>query len=233
MKKSQIAVLSACGVVTGFIIVAAAVARITFPQVDMSTPGDPTSKSLDLTGFSGIEVEGNWRVNVTQGDTWQVELSYPDNRKDDIKVEVRGNRLRLNRRTWFWFWGEDDPLFTAVIVMPELKKLGLAGTGQVDLSGFQGRRLEVDIKGKVQVKGREGRYDELNLSVAGASEIDLRRVVVTNAAVYLRGASDLTLAMGGGELSGSMVGAGRIRYYGPVSIEDVDITGIGRLNHVE
>lgn len=233
MKRSQIAVLAAGGIVAGFIIVAAVGVRIALPQVDMSLPADSISESRDLTGFSAIEVRGNWRVNVTQGDAWQVELSYPDNRKGVIKAEVRGNRLILNRRTWFWFRGEHDPRFTAGIVMPELEKLELAGTGQVDLSGFQGRQLEVDIKGNVRLEGREGRYDALDLSVAGASEIDLRGVVVTNAEVNLAGTSDLTLAMGGGELSGSLAGAGQIRYYGSVSVEDVDISGIGRLNHVE
>ena len=233
MKQSQIAVLAACGIVAGFIIVAAIGARIALSQVDMGMSADPISASRDLTGFSAIEVNGNWQVNVTRGDEWQVELSYPDNRKGDIKVAVRGNRLELKRRTWFWFRGEHDPRFTAGIVMPELEKLELAGTGQLDVSGFQGRQLEIDIKGNVRLEGRESRYDALDLSVAGASEIDLRGVVVTNAEVNLAGTSDLTLAMGGGELSGSMAGAGRIRYYGSVSVEDVDISGMGRLNRVE
>ena len=75
MKRSQITVLLASGIVAGCIIVAAVGARMALSQVGMSTPADPTSESRDLTGFSAIEVKGNWRVNVIQGDEWQVCLT--------------------------------------------------------------------------------------------------------------------------------------------------------------
>ena len=233
MKQSQIAVLSVCGAVAGLIIVIAGVARVALPQVSETTPGEHVSGSRDLTGFSGIEIEGSWQVNVTRGDDWQVELSYPENREDEFDVSVRRGRLILDRRSSGRWWGGDEAPIRADIIMPALEELELAGAGQVNLSGFEGPRLEVDIAGAVHLEGRDGRYDELELSVAGASKIDLRGIVVTDADVDLAGASHVTLAMGGGALSGSLAGAGQIEYYGSVSEQDIDIAGFGRVNHVE
>ena len=117
--------------------------------------------------------------------------------------------------------------------MPELNELDLAGASTLELSGFEGERLEVDIAGAVRIEGRDGRYDVLELSVAGASEIDLRGIVVTDARVDLAGASDVTLSMNGGILSGSMAGAGVIDYYGTVAEQRVSIAGVGHVRRVD
>ena len=152
---------------------------------------------------------------------------------DEIKVYVRGDRLRLDRGSSGRWWGRNERTIRADIVMPELEELKLAGASHLELSGFDGSRLEVDIAGAIFLEGRDGRYDELDLSVAGASKIDLQGIVVTRAEVDLAGASDVTLYINGGELSGSLAGVGQIEYYGSVSDEDIDIAGFGRVNRVE
>ena len=67
--------------------------------------------------------------------------------------------------------------------------------------------------------------------VAGASDIDLRGVTVTDAEVDLKGASEVVLTMGGGVLSGSTAGAGRLQYHGPVAEERIEVAGITRIVH--
>jgi hypothetical protein len=233
MKQSQIAVWSVCGVFAGFILIFAGFARIALSGVEPTSSGEQISKSRDLTGFNGIEIEGSWRVNVIQGDEWQVDVSYPENREDDIEVYVRGDRLKLDHGSSGRWWGRNEQTIRADIVMPELEELELAGSSHLELSGFEGSRLEVDIAGAIFLEGRDGRYDELDLSVAGASKIDLQGIVVTDAEVDLAGASDVTLSIDGGELSGSLAGAGQIEYYGSVSDEDIEIAGFGRVNRVE
>ena len=102
----------------------------------------------------------------------------------------------------------------------------------MEVSGFRGRRLEVDIAGAARLEGLDGRYDELELSVAGASDIDLRGIAVTDAEIDLAGASNITLTMDGGVLSGSMAGAGSIEYYGSVTAESVRVAGAARVERV-
>ena len=235
MKQSQMAILSVVGVVAGTIIVAAVGGRIALSRMDSEEldPGERVSRNPDLTGFSEIEIDGRWRVTVTRGEEWRVALSYPENVEGEVEAYVQGERLRLRRTApGFWFGGPNW-VTTADIVMPALEELALSGNGRLELSGFEGDRLDIDLAGAVQLEGRDGRYRELDLSVAGAGEIDLHGIAVTEAQVDLAGAADVTLTMNGGELSGSMTGAGQLRYYGSVSREAVDVAGVGRVRRVE
>ena len=68
--------------------------------------------------------------------------------------------------------------------------------------------------------------------VAGASDINLRGIAVTDAEIDLAGASNITLTMDGGALSGSMAGAGSIEYYGSVATESVRVAGAARIERV-
>lgn len=245
MKNSQIVVVSVAGFLTLIMIVMAGLGRVALSQSVSGTTraeasstvvvGEQITETFDLKDFQGVDVEGVWRVSLTQGDEWQVEVSHPASLEGDVKVRVQGDRLILGRTSsgrWRW-WGRNETRLSADIVMPELNELDLAGASTLELSGFEGERLEVDIAGAVRIEGRDGRYDVLELSVAGASEIDLRGIVVTDARVDLAGASDVTLSMNGGVLSGSMAGAGVIDYYGTVAEQRVRIAGVGHVRRVD
>ena len=216
---------------------AALLVRIALSQVgpgaSVSGLGEAVPGNADLTGFTALEVSGSWRIDITRGDGWQVRFSHPEDSGDEINASVSGDRLRLSTDSGGRWFGRSTGTFGADILMPALRELELAGDAEIDFSGFEGARLQIEIAGAADVEGRDGRYDTLDLSVAGASEIDLRDVVVTEARVDLAGASDVTLAMDGGELTGSMAGAGNIEYYGTVSRERVDVAGFGRVERAD
>ena len=200
---------------------------------DDSDPGDLTTESHDLSGFSGIEIDGSWTVTVTQGDEWQVDLSYPENSLRAVDVSVRGERLSLDGARPGSLFGRSSARLTAAIVMPELEELEAVGQNRVTLSGFEGERLTINVAGANQITGEDGRYGELDLSIAGASNVQFDGIAFTDANVDLAGASNLTLTMDGGELTGSLAGAGRIEYSGTVSREAVDVAGWGWVGPAE
>lgn len=233
MKPSRIALLSLGGVVAGTIVVAAVVARIAIgwdgqvrAQID-SDPGEMTTVSRDLSGFGRIELNGSWSADITQGDEWQVDLSYPENHAGGIDVSVRGERLTLDGAEIRSFFGRSDVQFAADIVMPALEELEAAGSSRVALSGFEGEQLTISAAGAHRITGEDGRYTELDLSIAGASDVQLAGFTFADADVDLAGASNLSLTMDGGELTGSLAGAGKIEYFGTVSREAVDVAGFG------
>ena len=233
MKPSKIALLSLGGIVVGTIVVAAVVTRVSVGWVgqavgqDRPDPGEMTTVSRDLSGFESIEINGSWEIDVSRGDEWQVELSYPENYLGEFDVSVDGDHLSLNGAEPRSFFGGSDVQYAAHIVMPELAELEVAGSSRVTLSGFEGEQLTIEAAGATQISGEDGRYGELELSVAGANDIQLAGFVFTDADVDLAGASSLTLTMDGGELTGGLAGAGKVEYFGTVSREAIDVAGFG------
>ena len=233
MKRSQIALLSVGGILAGIVIVSVVSARIALSHGGTEFLDTASiAGGAGLRGFDGVEVAGRWRVNVSRGDDWRVDLSYPEDLEDRIKVRLRGDRLWLGLKSGVP-WNEPGFPVSADIVMPELEEVEVRGAAMVEVSGFRGRRLEIDIAGAARLEGLDGRYDELELSVAGASDIDLRGIAVTDADIDLAGASNITLTMDGGALSGSMAGAGSIEYYGSVSTESVHVAGAARVERAQ
>ena len=233
MKRSQIALLSVGGILAGIVIVSVVSARIALSHGGTEfLDSEAIAGGAGLRGFDGIEVAGRWQVKVSRGDDWRVDLSYPEDLEDRIKVRLRGDRLWLEFKSGAP-WNESGLPVSADIVMPELEVVEVRGAAMVEVSGFRGRRLEIDIAGAARLEGRDGRYDELELSVAGASDIDLRGIAVTDADIDLAGASNITLTMDGGALSGSMAGAGSIEYYGSVSRESVHVAGAARVERAQ
>ena len=233
MKPSTIALLSVGGIFVGAIVAAAVVTRVSVGWVgqavgqDRPDPGEMTTVNRDLSGFDSIEINGTWNVVVSQGDEWQVELSYPENYLEEFEVSVDGDHLSLDGAESRSFFGRSSAQFAAHIVMPALVELEVAGSSRVTLSGFEGEQLSIDAAGATQITGEDGRYGELELSVAGANDIQLAGFVFTDADVDLAGASSLTLTMDGGELTGGLAGAGKVEYFGTVSREAIDVAGFG------
>ena len=243
MKTSQITIASAVGFLALIMIVMAGLGRVALSQSDPSTTqassalivGEQVVQRFELEGFHGVAIEGAWQVNLTRGDEWQVEVSHSEDLEDELNVHTSGDQLVLDVTSsggWRW-WRRTDSRLTAEIVMPELTEVEMAGASQLNLSGFEGDLLVLEIAGANQLEGRDGRYDNLDLTAAGANEIDLSGVVVTDAQIDVAGASDVTLRMDGGDLEGSIAGAGGIDYYGTVAEERIKVAGISRVKHLD
>ena len=233
MKRSQIALLSVGGVLALAVIASVVSARIaSYRGAPELVDAETIAEGAGLRGFREVEVSGRWQVRLSRGDDWRVELSYPEVLEDRVQVHVIGDRLRLGLESDSSRNEPGAPL-SADIVMPALEDVEARGAAMIEVSGFQGRRLEIDIAGAARLTGRDGHYDELDLSVAGAGDIDLRGIAVTDAEVDLAGASNVTLTMDGGVLSGAMAGAGRIEYHGAVARESVRVAGAARVEQAQ
>jgi hypothetical protein len=241
MRKSQIAALSAIAAVVLIMVVAIVAARVIVAQLDSdeyraesrrpARSVDITSDDLGLSGFTRIDARGTWEVTITQGQDWSVKLDYPDDIEDQLRVRVENDRLvlgyeRSNRGWWQGFGGGSrGRAVRADIVMPALESVDIAGASELTLAGFSGQELSVTASGAVDVDGRDSRYEKLTLIVSGAGDVNFGEVVVVDAQVILSGATDVTLNMNGGTLSGTLSGAGKVRYRGSVAEQRIVASG--------
>lgn len=235
MRTSQVAMLSAGGLLVGGVLVLAVAGRMGLGDAEAGEQvalGERVTREFARDGFTGVVVRGAWTIELEQGDAFRVELEFPEGIEDRLGVEVRGGQLVLDsddggtRRGWF---GGDRLDLTARIVMPALANVEIAGSGELRMNGFSGERLELEVAGAANIEASTGRYTELNLDVSGAGRVEMSQMEFRDARVDLSGAANVELTMSGGDLSGSLSGVGNIRYHGSVASERVNVSGFGRV----
>jgi hypothetical protein len=205
MRKSQLAVLAALGLVVVVMLGLGVWFRLTAdPAPELS--GQRTSRSYDLTDFDRIDVEGQWQITIERGDAWSVAVETPVEILDNVTVERDGDELSIGYRGgWCGNCFRDGNTLKATITMPDIESL--------------------DLSGAVALTGASSRFDTLSLDLSGAGSVDFSDVRVTDANVDVSGASNVKLQMAGGRLTGDMSGTANLEYSGMVSEERVEKSG--------
>ena len=231
MKKSSIAVLSALSLIVLVMIVMLIFTRVLIGsnRSSRSSGSVMVSESLDMESFTGITVEGYWKVRIKHGEDFRTEIEYPENLKDFVRVNVRGHNLVLG------YTDNDcndcDDL-TATITMPVLRELHIEGAADVELSGFDEDRMDVIIDGAGRVQAWDSSAQELRVHLNGLASVNLEGLSAVNARVDLEGAGEVRVRMDGGFLDGSIDGLGSIKYSGEVREQRIDVSGLGSVKHV-
>ncbi|MDF1569501.1 MAG: DUF2807 domain-containing protein [Spirochaetaceae bacterium] len=231
MKKSQIAVLAALGLIVSIMIIVMGLGRLAVGSAtrwDSDSTGWDESMRMDFQDFNTVVVEGAWDVRISQSESFSVDIDYPSILEDSIKVRVQGDRLVLGRSDSGNWHGED---LRARINMPSLSEIRIEGAAHVEFSGFDEKRLDVVIEGAGQVEGMDSETEQLNATLQGLGQIDLGDVSAENATVALDGAGEIVVRMDGGILDGRLQGLGSIVYTGEAADERIKVDGLGDVSY--
>jgi phage shock protein PspC (stress-responsive transcriptional regulator) len=161
--------------------------------------------------FSEIEASGLFRVLVRQGDGYKAEAAGRTGDLDDVRLEVRGDRLlirsRRNNGLFSAFGNHRDPILVTV-TLPRLRRLELSAACQADVSGFRDEDLRVDASSaasarlNVNVPHLEvdlssaahaelsGTANELSVDGSSASSLDALGLRATKASLDLSSGSE-------------------------------------------
>jgi hypothetical protein len=232
MRNSQRAVLALLGAIVGLMVVVAIWVRVTAPP-PLQLSGERTTRTYDIADFNGVEIAGQWQVTIERGDAWRVSVDVPVELADQVRVELNGEVLNLAYA--FRFGGPTrggfgrvnrEKALHATITMPALETLRTLGAPQLSFSGFEGDALSLDVSGAIDLTGAASRFHTLTLDLTGAGRVNLAEVPVTDANVDVNGAVSVTLRMAGGRLTGDLSGTSNLEYFGTVSAEIIDKSGL-------
>lgn len=205
----------------------------------VSGSGRSVTKSLDLAGFSAVDVSNAIRVNVKQGEAFSVSVSADDNLWDRLQVRTSGQTLQVGLQPGAY----NNTHISAEITMPALNRLSLSGASQGNISGFKsGSGLNMDLSGASHTTGDaqagaadfslsgasnvslSGAADSLRLDASGASRADLTNFAVNKANVTLSGASNADISVKS-NLDYELSGASHLTYTGRPSIGKSSTSG--------
>lgn len=161
--------------------------------------------------FSEIEASGLFRVQVRQGDSFKAEAAGRASDLDDVRLEVRGERLMLRNRSsngLFSGFGKNRNPILVLVTLPRLRHLELSAACQADVSGFRDEtlrvdassaasaridvnvpRLEIDLSSAAHAE-LSGSADELSVDGSSASTLEALSLRATKAALDLSSGSE-------------------------------------------
>jgi Putative auto-transporter adhesin, head GIN domain len=164
-----------------------------------------TRDAKDFTRVS-FGVAGNLYINF--GPEFKVVLEGEKRDLEDIITEVSGSKLVIKKDNWRFNLNEK---VTVYITMPELKGLGVSGSGKAE------------IKDAVKT-------EELDLSVSGSGKIFTNDLVVSKLGCSISGSGDIVPGGNGNATRADISISGSGNYEGEslkIGTADIHISGSG------
>ena len=172
--------------------------------------GPVVSRTLDLSGFDEIVVNGMSDMELVQGENFQVSVKANEEVFDHIDYKVEDGALILETKEQVVIKAEE---FDVRITLPLLKSLTVNGAADVDL------------------KGGYSASDSLRVEINGAGDFDLSGIKVPALAFQLNGAGDIDASgLDVGDLSMEVNGAGDIDVSGKAVNASFSVSGVGDIN---
>ncbi len=187
---------------------------------------EPTTKSYQITDFSGIRASGAWDIHLQRGDHYIIQIQAPEYLLEGLIVEKVGHDLRLSLQSG---WRSKGAKLKASIPSPTMEKLRLSGSVNIYCSGFDSEALRIKASGSTCIKGDANKFSNLEIKGSGSFQMDLKNNPAIDVDLDLSGSSLVELTMAGGDLKGEISGSGKVIYNGEVNVQDVRISGSGRV----
>ena len=131
--------------------------------------GTITTKTVNLTGFTGVVFTQNGDVTIGQGAEYAISIQGPDNVLDNLTTELNGNDLVISSPSCFN--GNDD--LTVHITMPDIEKVNLVGIGNILSEGtWQCTNVDLALTGAGTIKA-DIEADTINTAITGTGSADL------------------------------------------------------------
>lgn len=185
-------------------------------------------KEIKLTGFTGVDLKGNWQVRIIQADEETIRVEGPGDLLADLLVNHKGSLVELHMPER----KKDKRKLFLDVTMPLIKSLRIKGVADVSISGFILEDLVIHAKGVTSIHGENGRTEKFEFNGKGVSKLDLQNFPTRSADLTGKGVIKIELTMAGGELTGNIEGVGHVRYKGERRHESVQLKGACKVTRI-
>jgi Putative auto-transporter adhesin, head GIN domain len=144
-------------------------------SVAESTPSGPSAtRSFDVSGFDEVELAGSDDVRIVAGPAFSVQATGPEKILDRLKIEVKGSKLSVGRKSRSWSMGwQDDKGALITVTMPTIKAASLAGSGDMTIDRVETPEFEASLAGSGNLSVKSAQVDKLGVSLAGSGDVTL------------------------------------------------------------
>jgi hypothetical protein len=151
-------------------------------------------ETRDVSGFTGVNfgIAGNLYIKL--GSVFQVTIEGDSKYIRDVETIIKNGKLVIRRDNYNFFNNEKANVY---VTMPEIKSLGLSGSGKATVEGtVKTDLLDLSVSGSGKISIPQVVLGEMNCSISGSGDIYLDGGEV--------GKADLSIS-GSGNYSGDNV----------------------------
>lgn len=183
--------------------------------------GVAKTETRDVPAFTRIETTGSADVIVTIGDKQSMTVEADDNILPLLTTEVKGDKLVIGSRDSY----SPRTNIKITITVPSLDGASVSGSGQINVTGVNGKKFDAQITGSGQVN-LVGQADSLNATIAGSGNLEATKFTVSDATVRVTGSGDAKVNATK-SLNATVTGSGDVRYTGRPSSVQEQVHGSG------
>lgn len=132
-------------------------------------------RTLSVTDFDRIRVEGAFAVVVTTGRATSARLSGSQAAIEAANVEVQGRTLtiRRNRQAWGGYPGREPGLATVRVTTPSLTAIAISGPTTLTVDALRAPRVGLVLEGSGSLVAGQIVTDRLDVALSGSGRIVL------------------------------------------------------------
>jgi RNA polymerase sigma factor (sigma-70 family) len=185
--------------------------------------GKITTESRKVENFKGVNTAGPIDAKIQVGaPTASVQITADDQLQKYIDGVVEDSILKIRPRC-----NLQGSKINVTVDVPELERVALAGSGDIDIKDLTGANFEARLSGSGNVKAR-GSVDQLSVHLAGSGEVEMEQVVAKDVAAKIAGSGRVEVNASH-SLDANVTGSGSVKYSGSVTDVKKKVTGSGRV----
>jgi len=172
--------------------------------------GDTETRQFNFTEFTRVDIGSAFRYEIKQSDTYSISITANADLFDDIKVAKEGQTLKIEREAPWTLFNIGSDRSKVVITMPQLYHLGSSGATSGVVSHFSSR-------------------DDLDITVSGASSVELVKIVAGDIIFGVSGSSKVTGDIEAKNMELEVSGASTVQLKGSAGSIAADVSGASHL----
>jgi hypothetical protein len=183
--------------------------------------GKVVTETRDVHGFTGVEVSGDAKVEIEQGDTERVEITADDNIMQYLQSEVSGSQLRLGPKNVSL--STKDRIVYKVFAK-NISSLAASGSVSIEAKNLKTASLDVAISGSGDVN-IAGEADSQKIAISGSANYKAGELASKETALAISGSGKALVAVSD-KLDVQVSGSGDVEYIGTPQVTQ-SISGSG------
>jgi len=208
--------------------------------------GKTINKIRNVGSFDGVGVSGSFDVILVAGDEGKLELSVEENLEPYLITEVEDGSLKIKWKKGVNIRTKNNTIVT--VHFKNINSLAMSGSGDIiskdvikgnslkmAVAGSGDIKIEMDVQmAKSAISGSgdiklSGKATEFEAAVSGSGDIEAYDLKTEKAELKVAGSGSIGISVEK-EIVARVSGSGDIKYKGQPRIEDIKVSGSGKIS---